>query len=152
MSRYAEKTSVSVESSRAEIERTLRRYGADSFAYGWSSDKAQIEFVAAGRRVRFVLPLPDRQAREFTHTESKGLRRSDTQAEAAWEQACRQRYRALSLAIKAKLEAVEAEISTFEAEFLSFVVLPNNLTVGETIAPQVEASYNSGSAVLELNP
>jgi hypothetical protein len=30
MSRYAENTSVSVENSRGEIERTLQRYGADS--------------------------------------------------------------------------------------------------------------------------
>lgn len=34
MSRYAETTSVSSESSRGEIERTLSRYGASSFMYG----------------------------------------------------------------------------------------------------------------------
>jgi hypothetical protein len=33
MTRYAADTSVSVEKSRMEIERTLARYGADAFAY-----------------------------------------------------------------------------------------------------------------------
>jgi len=35
VSRYAEGTSVPADRSRAEIERTLTRYGADQFAYGW---------------------------------------------------------------------------------------------------------------------
>lgn len=33
---YAENTSVSSEKSRAEIERTLQKYGADQFMYGSS--------------------------------------------------------------------------------------------------------------------
>ena len=41
-------------------------------------------------------------------------------AHGRWEQACRQRWRALALVIKAKLEAIDAEISTFEEEFLPF--------------------------------
>ena len=151
MTRYAENTSVSVENSRAEIERILRRYGADSFAYGWDQARAQIEFVHEARRVRFVLPLPDRSNREFTHTEARKQRRTSEQAEAAWEQACRQRWRALALAIKAKLEAVAAEITTFEDEFLAHIVLPDNTTVGQTIAPQIADAYDRGTNVLALN-
>lgn len=56
----------------------------------------------------------------------------------AWEQACRSRYRALNLCIKAKLEAVEQGITTFEAEFLAHFVMPNNQTLGEAIIPQLE--------------
>lgn len=145
VSRYAESTSVSTESSRAEIERTLRRYGASSFAYGWEADTAQIMFVADGRRVRFVLPLPDRGAREFTHTPTRGTPRSSAQAEAAWEQACRQRWRALALVIKAKLEAVEAGITSFEDEFLAHIMLPSGGTVGEWMRPQLEATYASNT-------
>lgn len=37
MSRCAQNTSVSSEKSRAEIERILRRYGADGFMYGWEA-------------------------------------------------------------------------------------------------------------------
>jgi len=35
--KYARDTSVSVERSKAEIERLLQRYGAKEFAHGWQS-------------------------------------------------------------------------------------------------------------------
>lgn len=138
---YADKTSVSVESSRAEIERTLQRYGADSFAYGWDQARALIEFGHDGRRIRFVLPLPDRGAPEF-HRTPTGKPRSDPDAAyRAWEQACRQRWRALALVIKAKLEAVEAEISTIEEEFMAHLVLPDGSTFGQWAGPQLAKVY-----------
>ena len=68
MPRYAQSTDVSSDRSRAEIERTLARYGATTFTYGWSGDRAAIGFVMDGRQIRFVLPLPDRTDNEFTLT------------------------------------------------------------------------------------
>ena len=59
MTRYADATEVSVEKSRAEIEKTLTRYGATAFAYAWEGGRAVIQFQAKGRRIRFDLPLPD---------------------------------------------------------------------------------------------
>lgn len=150
MTKFAENTSVSTEASRSEIERTLRRYGAEQFMYGWDQASAVVMFQADGRRVKFVLPMPDRQAREFTHTPGRGQARSAAQAEAAWEQACRQRWRALALVIKAKLEAVETGITTFEDEFLAHIVLPSGATVGEWTRPQLAAAYESGSMPLML--
>jgi len=59
-----------------------------------------------------------------------------------WEQACRQKWRALCLAIKAKLEAVESGISHFEDEFLSQIIDPiTKKTVGELIRPELEQRY-----------
>jgi hypothetical protein len=101
MSRYAENTSVSVEKSRAEVERTLQRYGCDDFAYRTNRKMAQIAFSMNGRMLRFDLELPNPDDTEFTETPT-GRERSATQAFKAWEQACRQRWRALSLVIKAK--------------------------------------------------
>jgi|AACY02.16.fsa_nt_gi hypothetical protein len=75
--KYAEGTRVSVEKSRQEIERTLKRYGADQF-------------------------------------------------------------------IKAKLEAVEAGIVTFEEEFLPQTVLPDGSRVNEWAQPQMEQAYLEG--------
>lgn len=151
MSRYAQDTSVSSDRSRAEIERTLTRYGAQQFMYGWDQDSAIVGFVARGRQVRFLLPLPDRNDREFTHTPTRGNRRSDTQIEAAYEQAVRQRWRALALVIKAKLEAVEAGIVTFDEEFGMHFLLPSGQTVGEWIAPQIDRVY-AGHGMPELLP
>lgn len=145
MTRFAENTSVSVEKSRAEIEDILMRYGADGFSYATMNGIVQIEFLASERRVRFVLDLPRRDEKRFTHTPSRGNARTDAQAFAAWEQACRQSWRALALVIKAKLEAVESGISEFEEEFLAHVVLPNGQTVGQWMRPQVEIAYATGN-------
>jgi hypothetical protein len=151
VSRYAENTSVSADKSRSEIEATLRRYGADQFAYMTSRTEARIGFIANGRQVQFRLAMPDPSDREFTHTPERKNARSPQQAEAAWEQATRQRWRALALVIKAKLEAVDTGITVFEDEFLAHIMLPNGRTVGETIGAQLDDVY-AGSKMLELMP
>lgn len=144
MARYAANTSVSVEKSRADIETTLMRYGASQFMYGWDASGAMIAFVVqtekGKRQVRFVLPLPSRDERRFTH-HSRGTRTA-SEAERQWEQACRQRWRALLLVVKAKLEAVETGIATFEDEFLAYIMLPNGGTVGQLLGPQLEIAYD----------
>lgn len=151
MPKYAADTSVSSETSRAEIERTLRRYGADEFAYMTSRTHAMVGFVANGRQIRFKLEMPDPNDHEFTYTPERRLQRSPAQAEAAWEQSCRQRWRALALVIKAKLEAVEAGITEFDDEFLAHIMLPNGRTVGENLRPQLDEVY-AGTRLLELMP
>lgn len=142
--RYAENTSVDSAASRAEIERTLTRYGATSFSYGWEEGRAAIAFTAKGRQVRFILPMPDRDARQFTHTRERGTPRKPEAAAREYEQAVKQRWRALALVVKAKLEAVEAGIVTFEEEFLAHMVLPNGRSVYAEVAPAVEDAYRSG--------
>ena len=144
MTRFAESTSVPADRSRAEIERTLQRWGATGFMYGWQESSALVAFVVAGRQVRFILPLPDQDDPQFARTPAKRQVRSPEQRLAAWEQATRQRWRALALVIKAKLEAVETGIVTFEQEFLPHLVLPDGSTVHDWIAPQMEQVYEKG--------
>lgn len=145
MSRYAENTSVTSEKSRAEIEKTLERYGADQFMYGWDQEAAVVGFRMQNRMVRFVLPMPSRADPQFTRTPARGYARTPEQVHAAWEQACRQRWRALALVVKAKLEAVESGITTFEDEFMAHIMLPSGETVGQWMKPQIELAYNSGT-------
>jgi hypothetical protein len=142
--RYAERTDVSSDRSRAEIERTLRRYGATAFAYGWDAEAATLMFEIAQRRVLFRLPMPDRNERRFTHTPTRGQRRDPGSQEREYEQSVRQRWRALALVIKAKLEAVAADITTIEQEFLAHIVLPDGRTVGQHTAPAIAAAYETG--------
>jgi hypothetical protein len=144
MTRYAENTDVPSDKSRAEIERTLARYGAESFMYGWDRGQAVIGFIAEGRQVKFLLPLPDRDADEFRLTPGRGLERTAAQAEKAYEQAVKQRWRALALVIKAKLEAVAAGITEFEDEFLAHIVLPDGTTAGAWLRPQIAKAYDDG--------
>lgn len=143
MSLYASNTSVPVDRSKAEIERTLQRYGAAAFMHGWDGNKAVLGFVLASRQIRFILPLPDRASKEFTHTSARRSARSMEQAHAAWEQACRQRWRALSLVIKAKLEAVDSGITTIDEEFMPHMVLPNGKTVAQWAIPQIKEAYET---------
>jgi Tfp pilus tip-associated adhesin PilY1 len=143
MGRYAENTGVGVDQSRAEIERTLQRYGASTFSYGWDGDRGAIAFRMEGRFIRMVISLPAPDAEEFMLTPT-GRERSAAAAREAWEQAVRQRWRAMALVIKAKLEAVEAGISSFEEEFLASTVMPNGQTVGESILPGIEEAYKTG--------
>jgi hypothetical protein len=143
MGTYAADTSVSVEKSRAEIERTLQRWNAEQFMYGWNKDGAVVGFVMNNRQLRFVLAMPDRTAKQFWYTPSRGTKRTEAQAYAEWEQACRQRWRALNLVIKAKLEAVESGISTFDNEFLAQIMLPNGRTIGEEVHESLEFAYEN---------
>lgn len=147
MGTYAAGTDVPSDRSRAEIERTLKRYGAKAFAYAWEDDEsttATIAFKLDGRHIRFRLPLPSPRDPEFTRTPT-GKTRADSARETAYEQSVRQRWRALALVVKAKLEAVEAGISTVEREFLDSVVLPDGSTVGEWAAPQLREVYGRGT-------
>jgi hypothetical protein len=144
--RYAQDTSVSSYQSRAEIERNLTRYGATSFAYASKDREARIMFEVGNRQMLFVLPMPDRSSDEFWLTPSTRKRRSDSAAEQAYEQAVRQRWRALALVIKAKLEAVQSGITTIEDEFLAHIVIPgtNGMTVGQYTLPKIAEAYSLG--------
>ena len=152
MTRYAAQTDVPSDRSRTEIERVLTRYGATSFAYGWDAGAAQIGFAMRDRHVKFVLPMPDRAARRFTHTPERGNLRSREAADREYDQAVRQAWRALLLVIKAKLEAVDAGITTIEAEFLAHIVLPDGRQVMDALAPQLEDAYRTGRMPPLLSP
>lgn len=141
MAQYAKNTNVSSELSRLEIEKILIRYGADNFAYATANGMAMIGFSMFDRQVKFVLPLPPKEEFRYTPT---GRERTENSLYEAWEQACRQRWRALKLVIQAKLEAVECGISVFEDEFMSNIVLPGGQTVGDFMKPQIAEAYRVG--------
>lgn len=128
-----------------EIKQTVTRYGASGFMFAESDTAAMVQFEAKGYRVRFIVPLPDKNAAEFRLSPGRKLTRTPEQRLAAWEQAGRQRWRALALVIKAKLEAVESGITEFQSEFLAHIVLPNGQTVGEWALPQVDVAIENGT-------
>ncbi len=130
---FAQGTKVPVDQTRLEIERTLRRYGADRFMNFVESGRAGIVFELADRRVRFDLKLP-----------------TDDDDRARKEQ--RRLWRALLLCIKSKLESVDSGIESFEEAFLSHVVMPDGKTVADHALPAVKAIYQSGEMALLLPP
>jgi hypothetical protein len=122
---YAAHTKVPVEKTKTEIETTLARYGADRFAYFSEPAAAIIVFEIQQRRVRFNLPLE-----EGTGERAQRHRR--------------ERWRALLLCIKAKLESVASNIETFEEAFLAHVVMPDGQTVYQHTAARIDAIANGG--------
>lgn len=147
---YAKDTGVPVERSRAEIEMILARYGATCFGYMTEPECATIAFEINNRRVRFEVRIPTVASfKKYQRKNSYGRLipcvRTDLQAIDAQKQACRQRWRALALVVKAKLEAVECGITTFEEEFLAHIVLPNGSTVGKWIGPQLARAYSTNA-------
>lgn len=145
MPRYAAETTVPVERSRAELEQLLIRYKATAFTSGWDERTAWVAFKLKDLFVRFTLPIPDRKDKRFWVKERRGTpcRLTEAQAERNWDQELKARWRALLLVVKAKLEAVECGISTLEHEFLAFIVLPGDVTLGDWIIahamPQIKA-------------
>lgn len=148
---YAQKTDVPVERSRADIEDLVKRYGADQFVSGWEIGQALISFRAQKRYVRFLLPLPSEDERQFRR-DGRGKARTAASARRQWEQACKSRWRALLLVIKAKLEAVASGITTFEDEFLAHIVLPDGQQVSTWLRPQLEEAYATAQMPSLLSP
>lgn len=135
---YADRTSVPVDRSRAEIERLLMRRGATQFVFGHGNGHALLGFEMKAtdangdsvlRRLRFTMPMPV-QSRSMTETRVK----AET----------RRRWRALLLVLKAKLEAVASQIVTFDQEFLAHIVVEGNTTVGDRFVPALTAAIKQG--------
>lgn len=140
---YARTTEVPIPRTQSDIQQVITKYGAD--AYGLATDskegRASVTFRITERYVRIDLPLPPI---EDYRVSDRGQVRTIESQRREWDQACRSRWRALLLVIRAKLEAIEIGISTIEREFLADVVLPNGATVGEWAVPQVQTAYLTG--------
>jgi len=143
---YAADTKVAVEKSRAEIERLLARHRCTKFLAGVDHEahRATVQFQAHGRIVKFEVQLPDPNDPKFRRIKGSYLERTAAGVAKVVEQEERTRWRALLLVIKAKLEAVESGIATFEDEFLAHTMLPNQQTVAQYIGPMVSEVYASG--------
>lgn len=141
--KFAKNTHVSIERSQEQIKSVLRKYEADGIGTWEERGKAAMQFIIGGLKVHIEVSLPLSTDTEFHQTDT-GRERGGVAAHKAYEQAVRQRWRALLLAIQAKLEAVETGISTLEKEFLSYIVLGDGQTVGDHLLPGLAAAAEKG--------
>lgn len=156
MKHYADKTTISVNQSIAEIERILARYGADQFVYARGIDEAGIAFVISSpigekRQAKIIIPIPPMDDPKITRTPT-GRRRKNGGAEVQrlWEQEVRRRWRVMALAIKAKFEAIDCGITSFDQEFLANIMLADGETVLHKITPQINEAYLTGNPAPKL--
>jgi hypothetical protein len=153
MPRFAENTTVTVESSQAELVRLIRAHGATQhgMAHDDLSGHARLIVSIAGRQIRLEVTVPS--TREVLQL----IERKPPQGWRGWTdkrraeyvakqraQAERQRWRALVLITKAKLEVVADGLSSIEREFLADLLLPDGSTVGDETAPAIARAYESG--------
>lgn len=129
---YAKYTKVPVSRSKVEMEETVKRFGAESFAVLDTKDAAVIVFEIENRRVRFSLNKPPL-------SDMATLREREKQ-----EREMKRLWRCLVVCVKAKLVAVEDGIASFDEEFLPYLVLPDGQTVSEKIVPQIEKAHEEG--------
>jgi uncharacterized radical SAM superfamily Fe-S cluster-containing enzyme len=98
-------------------------------------------FEYSNLMIQITITLPKRE--EFEKTDAGRMRKNSAINE-AYKQAIRQHWRSLLLAIKAKLEAVECNISTIEQEFMAFVIMPDGRNLGEHIIPKLKDMSETG--------
>lgn len=130
---YVRGASTSSADSRAEIVGLLSSHGASGVRCISEQRRTAIVFSSGDRQFRFLLTGPVGSTDE---TDDQGR-----------EKAARRRWHTLALLIKAKLEAVSADIVTFEEEFLAYTLLPNGRTVYENTQHAITRAYTGGSSL-----
>lgn len=145
---YAEGTTVPIEKSLAEINRLLKKAGANRIAQVEDSTELAIQCFLRKRLLRFHVMLPPIDTIPRYTGNHRHL--TDAQRNARMEQKHMQRARALLLVIKAKLESVESGVETFDEAFLANVVMADGQTVAQKAIPQIASSYSDGNAPTQL--
>jgi len=142
VTQYARNTNVSVTQSQIEVQAILRRYGANRFGTMEDEKSAYLMFEYQGLLIQIQINMPSKD--DFVRTPT-GRPRNNAQIEREHEQAIKQKWRALVLAVKAKLEAVESGISTIEQEFLAFVMMPDGKPLADHLVPNLKKIVETGS-------
>lgn len=145
-------TKVSAGATRGQIEDLLIQRGIEQFAVFSDRLKASIAFAYSGLTYRLDLTLPDPESKEFTEYRrgSVPYAREPHVAKQLYTQEVNRRWRALYTVIKAKLIAVEEKITTFEREFLAYIVTHNGQVFGDHAIPQLVAGAKSGKVPTTL--
>ncbi len=125
--RYAERTKVTEQSSRAHIEAELARHQCERVAVMTEATGVCFAWTKGTRSYRMGIMLPVGDAQER-----------------------RRRLRTLHLYLKARLNAVEDGVVAFEDEFLREVVLIDGRTMGEHAREQFAAIEAAGQMPTRL--
>ena len=131
MARYAEGTTVTVESSRGEITGILAKHGVTRMAWGSEPEGDTLQFEIGGASYRFWIERPtakslhERWKAEGKSPQTLRFLPNDNQVAAEW----RRRWRAHVLLLKAKLEFAASGDSTLAREFMPYLLLKNGRTL-----------------------
>ena len=130
---FARGTSVTEDRTRAEIEKMLGRYGATRFGVltDYASRTAVIGFTYKRLNIEMKIQLPDPDDKRFKTTPSARWRRNPDDQRDEYDGEVRRKWRCLAIALKAKLVAVEDGITTFEREFLPYIITADGRSIAD---------------------
>lgn len=126
MGRYAEGTSVTVESSRGEIMGILGKHGVIAQMIGTKPEADFVQFELKGKVFRLEVVRP-------TQADIFRLWPNHRDTESKMAQEWRRRWRAIVLLLKAKLEFADSGDSTVERELMPYMLLKDGTTLGSAI-------------------
>lgn len=131
-------TKVSIEKSKEEIDRLLKKFGCIGIQWTWLEGKEILRFMhefelkGVKKGITFEISIPEISKRTGRGYDKKVVGND------------RQAFRIVLHIIKAKLTAVETGTETFENEFLSKILfqLPDGRTqkVGDVILDQISGT------------
>lgn len=149
---YAENTQVPIERSRAEIESTLRKFGARKIMTLLDDElnTSLVGFEINNISYKIKIPMPDPNDPDFRKTPTGRRRKSTQTVNNEYIQEAKRRWRSLQIYIKAILIASDDKIIQLETMLMPFIILPDGLTVSETIIPQLEKAFKDGSLHVKL--
>lgn len=148
-SNYVRGATVSCSASQAEIQVMLTDHGAYGFRCASEQGRAAVAFSSDDRRFRLVLALPGSDALLPGRASDAPIPDGTPQGSRNGQEVARRRWRQLSSLIRAKLEAVDSGIVTFDEEFFAYMVMPGGGTVFEASSPGIAAAYAADGGVHE---
>lgn len=133
MTRYAEGTTVTVESSRGEISGILAKHGVVRQGWFAEPDADTLQFELAGHVYRFRIVRPTLEEVRAAYIKAGGKWNLVYDQRAKVDAEWRRRWRANVLLLKAKLEFADGEASTVVRELMPYAVLVDGRTLEEAI-------------------
>jgi hypothetical protein len=131
-------TTVPVERSQAQLRKLLQQHGANSFEFGEGvlngQPTAAVAFAVHGQHVRMRVPLKAPGDAAVSAAASRSKRGQHETRATLTEQESKRIWRVLAWNVKARMEAVEEGVETFEEAFLAHLLDERS---GETIFEQL---------------
>lgn len=114
----------------SELERLLLEHNVTIFGYERLEALAVVRFKMHDRKLRLVVTMPDWGDSKYTTTQT-GYERSPKARQDLYWKDVRSRWRAMKNLIAAKLDGIDAGITTFDDEFRQFADAEGLLGAGE---------------------
>lgn len=104
----------------SDLEKLLLEHDVTVFGYERLDDLAVVRFVLNEKRLRLVVTMPDWNADKYRLTPNRGSIRSITERRRLYWADVAKTWKAMHNLVAAKLDGIEAGITSFDDEFRQF--------------------------------